>query len=229
MKNKKDAAERLFVNNGPAGEYGRLRDNVIFLNAEKGYKVFNVACSTAKERKTEAIANLAVLLGRNGRKVLIADLDFLHPCMHSLFGAENKMGLSGCLVSGKSLCEGVVSTSCENVDLLPLGDGAAESSIVLTSKLFSESLARLKDEYDIVLLDTSPVLLSTDYLHISPLSDATLFLAAFARVKRGHMKDAVSELKRSGANIVGAAFTSYDKKKGRATGCKDAEYYRSKK
>lgn len=205
--------------------YYRLKDNVLFLNEGGKNKVIQLASSVTGERKTQVAANLAVLLGMNDKKVIVVDLNFIHPGLHRLFGFSNTMGLSEYMNGKATLDEAINKTSYKNVDVLLQGENVANSSLVLISEKFRATVEELGRRYDVVLLDMSPVLQSSDYLHVSPLADATIFLVAYGKTKRSHVQEAIGELRRSGANIVGSVFTLYDAKKGRSVGYVGNSYY----
>ena len=230
-KKKKTTAEfdGIFVDKAEYGEklegFGRLKDNILFLIENGKNKIVQVESSVAGECKTTVIANLAVLLGMNEKKVLIIDIDFLRAKSHILFNVNNEKGLNEYMLGQAALDEVVQSTQYKNVDLLPRGGKVANASLVLISEKFHDTLKKFREEYDIVLIDMSPVLQSANYLHVSPLTDATLFLVAYGKTHRSQVREAIAELKKSGANIVGAVYTMYDPKIGRSVGYKGNSYY----
>ena len=92
-------------------------------------------------------------------------------------------------------------------------------------------IAHLREKYDYVLLDCPPVLLVSDYIHISKVSDGVLFIVAHAKTTKGQVAEAIKELKKNGANVLGAVFSMYDAKKSKyyRGGNYPTRYYRKKK
>ena len=86
-------------------------------------------------------------------------------------------------------------------------------ALILVSDKFKALIAELKEKYDYVFLDCAPILLVSDYIHISKVSDGVLFIVAHASTTKKQVAEAVKELRKNGANILGSVFTMYDKKK----------------
>ena len=93
----------------------------------------------------------------------------------------------------------------------------------LLSDKFKNLIKELRDEYDYVLLDCPPVLQVSDYINISKASDGVLFIVAYAQTTKAQVSDAIKELKKNGANVLGSVFTMYDWKKDKNFGYKS--YY----
>ncbi|PWM74757.1 MAG: hypothetical protein DBX59_03160 [Bacillota bacterium] len=203
----------------------RLSDNVLFLTESGEHKSIEIASAFETDGASDAAAALAVRLGASGKRVLVVDANFFRPCMHRLLGVENTLGLSGYVAGRVSSETAIAAAPHENVFLLPQGENADNPSAILISDKFRELLAEAKEQYDVVLLDVSPVLQSSEYLHVSPLSDAAIFFAAHGAVKKAHAAEAVAELKRSGAKVAGAVFTRYNAKIGRSVGYKGDTFY----
>ena len=198
--------------------YDRLRDNILFLNADGNKKVIQVESSVASEGKTTTVCNLAVSLGLTGKKVVVVDLDFRRPKVHREFNLDKDEGIAEYILSGKDLSKIVKKSEYENVDVVTRGAEIHNSSFVFISEKFKALINALKEKYDYVLLDCPPVLLVSDYIHISKVSDGVLFIVAHARTTKSQVLEAVKELKKNGASVLGAVFTMYDKKK--------SKYYR---
>lgn len=203
----------------------RLSDNVLFLTESGEHKAIEIASAFETDGASDAAAALAVRLGASGKRVLVVDANFFRPCMHRLLGVENTLGLSGYVAGRVSSETAIAAAPHDNVFLLPQGENADNPSAILISDKFRELLAESKEQYDVVLLDVSPVLQSSEYLHVSPLSDAAIFFAAHGAVKKAHAAEAVAELKRSGAKVAGAVFTRYNAKIGRSVGYKGDTFY----
>ncbi len=190
----------------------RLSDNILYLNDGGKNKVIQITSSVSGEAKTTTTCNTAVLLGKCGRKVLVMDLDFRRAGVHQVFGIDGDKGIAEYMLETASLDQVVKKTKYENVDVLPRGSMIYNSSVVFISDRFKNLLEELKKSYDIILFDTTPVLMMSDYIHTSKLADCTLFLVAYGRTRRGQVKEAVKELKKAGANLAGTVLTLCDGK-----------------
>ena len=198
--------------------YERLRDNILYLNADGNNNVIQIESSVAHEGKTTIICNLAVSLGLTDKKVVVVDLDFRRPKTHRVFDLSKELGVAEYILKDLKKEDIIKKTKYKNVDLITRGQEVYNSSLVFVSDKFKSFIAELREEYDYVLLDCAPVLQVSDYIHISKVSDGVLFVVAHAQTAKSQVVEAVKELRKNGANILGTVFSMYDKSK-------DKRYY----
>lgn len=191
----------------------RLRDNVLFYSLDGKTKVILIESSISFEAKTTCAINLGVILGEANKKVLIFDLDLKKPKLHRTFNIENKNGLVDFMLGNCKKEDLVKHTEFPNVDIVNRGENSNDASVIFQSQKFADLMAEFKSEYDYVILDSSPVLLTSDYLYISKISDAILFTCAYAGTKKQQANEAISLIKETGTPIMGAVFTFYDSKR----------------
>lgn len=206
-------------------EHNRLRDNILFLNADEDKKVIQVESSVMGEGKTTVISNLAVNLGLSDKKVVVVDLDFRKPKLHHVFGMEMGRGIAEFMLSKTDTTKVVRHTKYKNVDIVTRGKRISNPAVVFISDKFKNFLERLKAEYDYVLLDCAPVLQISDYFNITPLSDGVIFVVAYASTTRSQVQEAIKELQKAGANILGTVFNKYEKKNALGYGKYYGKYY----
>lgn len=199
--------------------YEKLKDNILFASIGGRLKVIQVESSTSFEGKTTLVSNLAVSLADNNKKVLVIDLDLRKPRVHRCFGILNKSGICDYLLGNITLDNLVVHTEF-NVDVITRGLQIDNPSLILTSNKLSELVEHFKPLYDYIIVDCPPVLVATDYIHISRFTDGILFCVAYGVTKRTEVTDAIKELRKSQLNIIGSVFTFYDEDK--------ADYYEYK-
>lgn len=215
-KKSKNLTGRIVVGEGAqAGRYGydRLRDNVLFMNADGNTKVLQIESAVSGEGKTTTVCNLAVCLGKAGKKAAVLELDFYHPRVHRVFKLPGATGIAEYMLGSAGMDEVIKKTGYENVDIITRGGAIDNPPLVYMSEKFKGFMAALREKYDFLLLDCAPVLQSSDFMHISEVSDGVLFLAAHARTTRSQAEDAVRELKKNGIPVLGAVFTMYKPKK----------------
>ncbi len=206
---------------GESENYYRLKDNILYYSDNGKNKVFQVESSIAGEGKTTVIINLAVALARSGKKVVLLDLDFRRPQIHRSFDIANVNGIAEYML-GECKKEDIIKKTKYEVDVVNRGKATQNASIIFTSDKFSKLIDELKEEYDIVLFDCPPVLLISDYIHISKLSDAVIFVACAGVTLRNHCKEAIELLKRNDIKIMGTVVTYRNLKK---TNAKYGKYY----
>lgn len=213
--------------------YNRLKDNILYINADGANKVIQVESSVSGEGKTTVISNLAVSLGLTDKKVVVVDIDFRRPKIQQKFGISIDNGISEYMLGTLDKCDIVKHTEYKNVDVVTRGAKIYNSSLVLVSDKFKNFIAELRAEYDFVLLDCAPILQVSDYINISRIADGVLFIVAYGETTRNQVADAVKELRKNNANILGTVFSKYDRKKDRGYGYYGKEsrgyysYYRS--
>lgn len=195
--------------------YNRLRDNILYMNADNTNKVIQTESAVKGEGKTTITCNLAVSLGLTDKKVVVVDLDFYHPRAHRLFEVEKETGIAEYILGNAKLEDIIKKTSRQNVDIITRGTEVQNSSLVFVSEKFKNMICELRGMYDYVLLDCAPVLQTSDYIHISRVSDGVIFMVEHASTTKAQVKEAIDELRKNGANILGCVFSKYDKKKDR--------------
>ena len=193
-------------NDGQSDNYYRLKDNVIYFSDGGKNKVFQIESSISGEGKSTVVINLAVALARSGKKVCVLDLDFRRPKMHRSFNLNNVEGISEYML-GECTKEQLIKKTEYGVDVVNRGKTSQNTSIIFTSDKFKELINELKEEYDIILLDCPPVLLVSDYIHISKLSDAVLFVVSCGVTRRGQLKESIELLKRNDVDVLGLVMT----------------------
>lgn len=201
--------------------FNRLKDNVLYFNADNNMNVIAITSSTANEGKTTVITNLAVSLASNGKKVVIVDCDFRKPKVHRTFNLENNFGIHDYIVGAMKLNEIVMPTEY-NVGVICRGKKIENTSAIFTSEKFKEMIEQLKESYDYVFLDCPPVLEISDYIHISSIADGMIFCVAYGRTKKVQVRDSITLLKQRQTKILGIVYTMVDEKMLRA---KSGYYY----
>ncbi len=221
---KTDRKERIIANEnssrvGSRG-YTRLKDNILYLNADGKCKVIQIESSLAHECKTTVSANLAVNLGLTEKKVVVIDLDFRRPRSHRIFELDKENGIAEYVLGALSEKDIIKKTKYKNVDLITRGAEVFNPSLIFVSDKFKQLMQYARDNYDYVILDCAPVLQVSDYIHISKHSDGVLFLVAYGITPKNAVKEAVESLRKSNINILGTVFTMYDRK-----GAKEYNHY----
>lgn len=215
-KRHHDDQGRIFVGEEKGSRvegYNRLKDNVLYMNADGNTKVIQIESAVSAEGKTTVVCNLAVSLGLTEKKVVVVDLDFRRPRVHRLFKESKDVGIAEYFL-GEATKEQIIKHSTyKNVDIITRGSEIYNSSLVLVSDKFKDFIKELREEYDYVLLDCAPVLQVSDYIHISKVSDGVLFMVAYAITTKGQANEAIKELRKNNANILGTVFTMYDRRK----------------
>jgi capsular exopolysaccharide synthesis family protein len=181
--------------------YRALRTNVELLRTER-WEVLQVTSAEPGEGKSTVVANLAVALGQIGVRTVIVDADLRRPRQHQIFRRPNDVGLSTAMTITDSPIR-PQSTEYENVFLLPSGPVSASASELLHVRL-DRVLDKLEADFDLVLIDSPPVLPVSDARVIAPSADAIIFVVGAERSRTPAIASAVEKLRFTQANILGA-------------------------
>ncbi len=209
---------------GESENYYRLKDNVLYYSDSGQKKVFQIESAIAGEGKTTVIINLAVALAKSGKKVVLLDLDFHRPKIHRSFNVANTNGIAEYMLK-ECTKEELIKHTEFGVDVINRGKSTQNASIIFTSSMFHSLIEDLKKEYDIVLFDCPPVLMVSDYIHISKHSDAVIFVVCAGVTLRNHCKEALELLRRNEVPLLGSVVTYRNLRKIRG---KYGKYYGSK-
>lgn len=162
--------------------------------------------ATAGEGKTTLATNLASVMAREGRKVLLIDLNFAKPALHTLFGVDGSRGFSELLAGGDPV-QLVHSTSVPRVDVLPAGSVPADSAQLLNGERLPHILSMLTSAYDHVILDGNALAFGDDARIVASLTDATVLVSRDAPASLRRAAGARDMLLMVGANLLGVALT----------------------
>jgi capsular exopolysaccharide synthesis family protein len=160
------------------------------------------------EGKTLVVANLAATYAELGKSVLVLSCDFRRPRIHRLFGVPNDRGLSEALEAGNGspvLRGHVRTTSLANVRVVPSGATPESAGELLTSRNMRHALGEARQEADIVLLDTPPILATSDASHLFPQVDTVLVVARVGKTTAEVAERSSELLRRMRAPVVGVA------------------------
>ena len=205
-----------------AEAYRTLRTNIQYSSYDKKLKTILVTSSDNKEGKSTICGNLALSFAQNKRKVLLVDCDLRTPSLHKMFNVSNVYGLTEVLLGTKKIDEAVKNYN-NKIDILPSGTISSDPSELLESDELIELLEVLKEKYDLIILDSSPVRVVSDAQILAAKVDGTILVAKKNKTKLENIKEAKDLLKRVGANLVGVVL-NYNEKIGR----KNKKYYTNK-
>jgi polysaccharide biosynthesis transport protein len=189
----------------PAAEsYRSLRTSMQFARQERQLRSVLVSSPGVAEGKTSTLANLGVVFAQAGERVVLVSSDLRRPRIGAFFGLDERAGLA-CVLQGRRTLEETVLPvpGFERLSLLPAGPVAPNPAELLNGALARDIFARLRDQYDLVLIDSPPVLPVTDAAILSQYADATLMLAASGQTRRSDLHRAVEKLDQVGATILG--------------------------
>jgi polysaccharide biosynthesis transport protein len=189
----------------PATEaYRSLRTSLQFARAEHELRTILVTSPAAAEGKTSTLANLGAVFAQAGQSVLMVSCDLRKPRLGQFFGIEESAGLTTAIL-GDDTVENLIrpAPGADNLWLLPSGPTPPNPAELLNGARSQQIFAQLRDRFDLVLIDSPPVLPVTDAVVLSKDADATLLVVAAFRTSSGDLARATEKLAQVNARVVG--------------------------
>lgn len=165
--------------------------------------VLMIASPKAQEGKTTTASNLAVTFARDGQEVIVVDCNLRQPSVHTVFGMPNTAGLVQYLKSASPAKDNITKAVLPNLHIMTAGAQPSNPSELLGSRRMAELMDELKQQFDVVLLDTPSALDFTDAPLLAEYSDGIILVAEHGRTKREWAKQAKARLEQSGAKLLG--------------------------
>lgn len=181
--------------------YRNLRANLV--SEWWGLKTLVVTSAHPGEGKTTTSTNLAATYARQGIKVVLVECDLRRPSLGRYFGITREVDLMDVLFEGQDWRKAIQMTKMPGLYVILGEKSFPRAGESLGGPEMMRLLAELSGEYDMVILDTSPLLVSTDAVVLGPLADAVLLVVRGTRTDRRTMADVVRRLRESGANVIG--------------------------
>jgi len=183
--------------------YRILRTNIQFSSPDRELKVILITSSGPDEGKSITAANLAITMAQSNVRVLLIDCDLRKPTVHNAFGLVNMKGLTNILVEGIDYTKLVNVTDVNNLEIIISGPKPPNPAELLGSKKMEEFLNLVRQNYDIVIVDTPPVLPVTDAAVLCQYADGVVLVAGYGMATVDSLLQAKANLERVNARILG--------------------------
>lgn len=176
-----------------------------------GEKIVAIAGPGAGVGKSFVAANLAAVLGAAGKRVLLVDADLRGGALHLAFACAQGPGLADYLAGGQAATavDIVRAAVVPGVDLIPAGTRPPDPAELLARDAMRGLLQALAPAYDVVLLDTTPVLAAADALALAPLASVTLIVARSRVTSAAEIEESARQLRMAGAQVAGVVLNGW--------------------
>jgi capsular exopolysaccharide synthesis family protein len=192
-----------------------LRTNLKYSFVAKEGKVLLVTSTGENEGKTTLSVSLAYILSITGAKVLIIDSDVKKPAIHSFFKAEQVPGYTELLIDEKLDVSTVIKNNgYSNLFYITAGRQPPDFAELLDSQRSKELMAKLKNMFDYIIIDSPPIGIISDAAILSSMVDGTIFVVKANGYPREHVMRGIKSLSSINAKITGIVLTHLDKGKG---------------
>jgi len=198
--------------------YRTLRTAILFASSQSEVKTVMIASANEQEGKTVTSANLAVVLGQTGKRVVVVSGDLRRPRLDDYFGVRPRKGLTNVL-AGEAKVDQVlqpVGPSPDTVRLLSSGPIPGNPAELLGSEAMTELLRELRGLADFVLIDSAPVLAVADAMIVARACDAVILVADASKTRYGAVRQARAQLDQVDARVIGSVLHNFDPSKSHA-------------
>ncbi|MBI3584454.1 MAG: polysaccharide biosynthesis tyrosine autokinase [Nitrospinae bacterium] len=203
-----------------AESYRALRTNIQFSCLEREAKLLIFTSSSPGEGKSSTTMNLAMVMAQAGSKVLLVDADLRKPMVNKVFGLDREPGLSDVILGnyefddvirtvtdimmGKMGMEDIMTTpGIDNLSIITSGTVPPNPSELLNSPRIPALFAQLREKFDIVLIDTTPILPATDAAILGSKADGVVIVYQVGKIARGSLKRAKVQMDNVKAKVIG--------------------------
>lgn len=223
------ASHRLVTHLDPrspvAEAYRSLRTNLAFARAHEALKTIVLTSPGPADGKSTTVANLAITFAQQGQRTLLIDADLRRAVLDKLFGAAREPGLTDVLVGRSSLMQVVSETAITNLHVLGSGPFPPNPSELLGSQAMRDVLRDAREEFDIVLLDSPPLLAVTDAAVLSTMVDGAILVVRMGATPRTSVRRAISQLHTVHGRLIGTVLNDVDFRAGLYGGGYGYYYY----
>ncbi|WML25137.1 CpsD/CapB family tyrosine-protein kinase [Neobacillus sp. OS1-33] len=187
-----------------ADQFQMIQTNINFLMSEKTTQTLMVTSPEEGDGKSTMLANLAVSMAQQKKKVLLIDTNLRTPALHDFFHTSNSTGLTDLLTGRMNFGEVVHHTEIWRLDLLASGPIPKNPVELLGSKMMKDLLVKLKESYDVIILDSSALLKLPDTKLLAGLCDGVLLVIKSGKTKLQNVTEAKKVLEFAKARLIGA-------------------------
>ncbi|MDX2322634.1 MAG: polysaccharide biosynthesis tyrosine autokinase [Moritella sp.] len=188
-----------------------LRTSLYFALMDAKNNIIMISGPSPDIGKSFIATNLAAVIAKADQKVLIIDADMRKGRMERMLSESHKNGLSDILLGDISVEEGIKTLSIKNVDFISRGKTLPNPSELLMHKRFKQLLDWASHNYDIVILDTPPLLAVTDSALVGKHCGTTLLIARFGKTAIKEIEITVKRFAQNGINVKGVILNAVEK------------------
>jgi capsular exopolysaccharide synthesis family protein len=186
-----------------AEAFRQLRTNIEFVEAAQEKNSVVVTSAIPGDGKTTTICNLAIALAQSGKKVLLIDCDLRKPKVARYMGIDGTAGITSYLIGKASLQDVVQTWGKLNLHVLPAGKVPPNPSELLGSAKMESLLGFLESQYDIILIDSAPLLPVTDAAVLSRMTGGIALVVSVGKTTNPQLRAAVGHLTAVNGSLLG--------------------------
>jgi len=208
-----------------AEAYRSMRTNLAFARAQQSPQAIVVVSPGPADGKSTTVANLAITFAQQGQRTLLIDADLRRAVLDKAFKVPRSPGLTEAIVGENALEDAVHETSVPNLSVVASGRFPPNPAELLGSSRMHEILHDAKTHFDVVLLDSPPLLAVTDAAVISTMVDGVVLVIRTERTKRDGVRRALGHIRSVRGRLLGAVLNQVDMRSGAYYGGYGHYYY----
>lgn len=193
-----------------AEAYRILRTNIEFNRKSADANAITIVSGGAGEGKSTMLVNLAYICAQGGYNTLMIDGDLRRPKLHTFFDINNSVGLTNYLTTALELEDVILQTPVENLYFMPSGILPADAAGILNSRRMSELIADVKNRFDLVLIDSPPILGVSDASVLASEVDLTMIVIQHRKLPRNMLMRVKQAIENVGGNLLGVVLNNVD-------------------
>jgi capsular exopolysaccharide synthesis family protein len=197
--------------NSPDAEaYRILRTNIEFNRKNPEDNAITVVSGGAGEGKSTTLVNLAYICAQGGYTTLMIDADLRRPRLHTFFDINNSVGLTNYLTTELMLEDVILQTPVDNLYFMPSGILPADAAGILNSRRMSELIQDVKQRFDLVLVDSPPILGVSDASVLASEVDLTMLVVQHRKLPRNMLLRVKQAVENVGGHVIGVVLNNVD-------------------
>lgn len=189
-----------------------LRTSLHFAMLESGDNRLMISGPSPDVGKSFVSANLAAVIAQTGQRVLLIDVDMRKGYLHKTLGAKDKVGLSDLLIQRCSFEQAVQRTKVENLHFIARGAIPPNPSELLMHPNFTDVLEAASRAFDLVILDTPPLLAVTDAAIVGHQAGTSLIVTRFGKNAPREIELTIRRFAQNGIQLKGAIFNGVERR-----------------
>ncbi|MGI8605207.1 MAG: GumC family protein [Verrucomicrobiales bacterium] len=193
-----------------AEAYRILRTNIEFNRKSADANAITIVSGGAGEGKSTTLVNLAYICAQGGYNTLMIDGDLRRPKLHTFFDINNSVGLTNYLTTELMLEDVILQTPIDNLYFMPSGILPADAAGILNSRRMSELIADVKNRFDLVLIDSPPILGVSDASVLASEVDLTMIVIQHRKLPRSMLLRVKQAIENVGGNLLGVVLNNVD-------------------
>ena len=187
-----------------------LRTSILLSNVDHPPRSVLITSAIPGEGKTSTTLALGCLAAKSGQKVVVVDCDFRHPSVHEDLGYPNGAGLADYLVGRASLNDVLEIEPRYGLRFITAGTSVPNPPDLLGSPKMRDLVQKLSEMFDLVLLDTPPLLIVSDSLVLARFVDKAVFVVRWVKTKRKSALLGIKQLLDANADVAGVVLSQVD-------------------